>query len=170
MTRRIPPDEAFEYYASLGPSRSYAKVASHFGVARRSVTKHASRHGWSRRLLEIEARAREKSEQRMVDTLDEMNKRHLQVAKVIQAKALEALRSMPIESGMAAVRALDIGIRNERLVVGEPTDRNAVAVEDIIRREYQAWLGTATDAEWDALAAEGAATNQHDATAADDED
>jgi len=38
------------------------------------------------------------------------------------------------------VRALDIAIKQERLVVGEPTDRTAVSVEEAIRREYARWM------------------------------
>ena len=59
---------------------------------------------------------------------------------IIQARALEALRHMPLESAMEAVRALDIGIRQERLIRGEPSDRTAIQVEDVIRREYSRWI------------------------------
>jgi hypothetical protein len=41
---------------------------------------------------------------------------------------------------MDAVRALDLAIKQERLVIGEPTDRSAVSVEDVIRREYDRWI------------------------------
>ncbi|RKY19794.1 MAG: hypothetical protein DRQ55_09685 [Planctomycetota bacterium] len=156
MSGRIPPDEALEFYVNLGPERSYAKVGKQYGVSKRSVTKHAAKHGWSRRLLEIEASARERNEARMVDAVDEMNKRHLQTAKVIQAKGLEALRAMPIDSAMGAVRALDIALKQERLVLGEPTDRNAVAIEDVIKREAARWLGPAgADEDWGSFASDG---------------
>ena len=36
MTRRIP-DDAFEYYVSLGPDRSYQSVADHYEVTKRGV-------------------------------------------------------------------------------------------------------------------------------------
>ena len=151
MTRKIPLD-SFEFYVGLGPNRSYAAVAKHFSVAKRSVAKHAAKHGWSRRLLEVERQARERGEERMVNALEEMSERHLKVAKLLQQKALEALRSMAIDTPMGAVRALDLGVRQERLVLGEPTDRNAIAIEDVIRREYQAWLNPSSDSDWDALA------------------
>lgn len=152
MTRKLDPEGAFDLYVRMGPSRSYSAVAQQFGVTKRSVTKCASKHGWSRRLQEIEAQARERQETSLVDAVDEMNQRHLKVAKLLQHKALDALRSLPIDSAMGAVRALDIGVKQERLVLGEPTDRNAVAVEDVIRREAARWIGTAAQGEgWDDL-------------------
>jgi len=45
MARKIPAD-AFDYYASLGPDRSYRAVAERYGVSKRAVTKHAAAEGW----------------------------------------------------------------------------------------------------------------------------
>lgn len=134
------PATALEFYISLGPQRSYQAVAKHFGVNTRSVAKRAKKEEWQRRVAEIEAKARQVSEQRAQETLEEMNTRHLKSVRVIQAKALEALRSLPLASGMDAVRALDMALKHERLVRGEPSERTAVTVEDTIKREYSRWL------------------------------
>jgi hypothetical protein len=67
---RIPPD-AFEFYASLGPNRSYARVAKQFGVSKRSVTKCARREEWARRLSEIEHKARAKTDQKLVESVEQ---------------------------------------------------------------------------------------------------
>lgn len=135
MRRKIPPD-AFAFYISLGVSRSYQAVATHFGVAKASVTKLATKEGWQRRVGEIETRARAASDERAVETLEAVNGRHLKAMRVVQGKALEALRTMSLADAMDAVRALDMAIRQERLILGEPTDRSAVSVEEIIKREY----------------------------------
>jgi hypothetical protein len=74
-----------------------------------------------------------------------MNVRHLKSLRVIQAKALETLRTLPLSSAMDAVRALDIGLKGERVVRGEPSDRSAVSVEDTIKREYSRWMTTARE-------------------------
>jgi hypothetical protein len=52
---------------------------------------------------------------------------------------------MPLQTAMEAVRALDVGIRQERLIRGEPSDRTAIQVEDVIRREYSRWMAAAGD-------------------------
>jgi hypothetical protein len=41
---------------------------------------------------------------------------------------------------MDAVRALSMAVRDERLIRGEPTDRSAIDVEEVIKREYQRWM------------------------------
>ena len=136
------PNDAFDYYVSLGPGRSYETVAEQYGVSKRTVTKRASREGWQKRLTDLEAQARHNAEQRTLESLEEMNVRHLKSLRVIQARALEALRNMPLATAMEAVRSLDLAIRQERLVRGEPSDRTSVSVEEVIRREYDRWMVT----------------------------
>ena len=139
MSGKIPPD-ALEYYLALGADRSYQKVADHYGVSKRAVTKHAARDRWQDKLIEFERKAREGAEKRALESLEGMNLRHLKSLKIIQGKALEALRSMPLATAMEAVRALEMAIRQERLIRGEPSERTAVSVEEVIRREYERWM------------------------------
>jgi hypothetical protein len=139
MRRKIPPD-AFSYYVSLGVNRSYLAVAKHYGASKASVTKLASKESWQRRVGEIEARARAASDERAVETLEAINGRHLKAMRIVQAKALETLKTMTLSDAMDAVRALDMAVRQERLILGEPTDRSAVNVEEIIKREYERWM------------------------------
>ncbi len=139
MAGKLPTD-AFDVYMSLGPSRSYQAVADHFGVSKRAVTNRATKERWQQRSGELEAKARQGAEQRLVETLEEMNTRHLRSLRVVQARAIEALRNHPLESAMDAVRALDISIRQERVIRGEPGDRTTVQLEEIVRREYSRWM------------------------------
>ncbi len=59
---------------------------------------------------------------------------------MIQAKALQALHNMPVTSAMDAIRALDLSIKHERLILGEPSERTEVSVEEVVRREYERWM------------------------------
>lgn len=139
MANRIPPD-AFHFYLGLGPVRSYQAVGDRYGVSKRAVTKLATRERWQDRVVELERKAREGAEQKALESLEAMNLRHLRSLKVVQGKALEALRSMPLSTAMEAVRSLDMAIRQERLIRGEPSDRTAISVEEVIKREYQRWM------------------------------
>ena len=139
MANKLPQD-AFEFYVGLGPDRSYQAIADHFGVTKRAVTNRARRDEWQKSVAEIEAKARQGAERRMVETLEEMSSRHIKSLRIIQARALEGLRHMPLESAMEAVRALDIGIRQERLIRGEPSERTAINVEEVVRREHTRWM------------------------------
>lgn len=140
MSQGKLPADAFEYYVALGPDRSYQAVGDHYGITKRAVTDRASRDRWQERLQRIEDEARQRSDERIVESLEQMNERHLKTLQVIQRKALETLRSMGLNSAMEAVRALDICIQKERLIRGEPSDRTAFTVEHAIRQEYQRWL------------------------------
>lgn len=139
MARKLPKD-AFDVYMSLGPARSYQAIADHFGVSKRAVTNRAAKEGWQARAAEIEAKARQGAEQRMIESLEDMNTRHLKSLRLVQARALEALRSMPLETAMEAVRALDVSMRQERVIRGEPSERTAITIEEIIRRQHSRWL------------------------------
>ncbi len=142
MIKKLPP-EAFSYYAGLGIGRSYRAVAKHFGVSKQSVTKLAVRENWQKRLEAIEHKVKKGADQRTAESLEVMNDRHLRTLQAIQRKALEALKAMPLATAMEAVRALDMSIAKERLVRGEPSDRTEIAVEDVIRKEYDRWMVTA---------------------------
>lgn len=135
MNRKLPVD-AFDFYYALGPSRSYKAVAEKFGVNKRSVTALALREQWQSRIVELERRAREKSDTRVIETIEEMQTRHLKTLSAVYAKALETLKRLPIDTGMQAVKAIEMVIRQERVIRGEPSDRNAVDVEQLIKREY----------------------------------
>jgi len=140
---KIPP-EAFEYYVSLGLQRSHKAVADRYGASKRAVSKRAATEKWAERLVKIERTARERVDTKMTETLEAVNARHLQTLRLIQAKALQALQVMPLDSGMDAVRALDTAIRQERVILGEPGERSAVSVEEVIRREYERWMKPST--------------------------
>ncbi len=140
MARKIPPD-AFDRYLALGPARSYSALAKTIGVSKQAVVQRATREGWKQRAIEIEKKARDAADRKAIETIESMNARHLKIAQTMQAKALQALQSVSIASGMDVMRALDLAVKLERLARGEPSDRTAVAIEELIRKEYSRWMG-----------------------------
>jgi hypothetical protein len=144
MRNRIP-ESAFDYYFGLGPGRTYAAVAQHFGVSVRGVTKRALHGGWQARLAKIEEAARQKADDKAAESLEAINGRHLKMLRAIQAKALQGLQRLPLDDAMDCVRALDLAIRQERVVIGEPGDRSAIDVQEVIRGEYERWMKKGPD-------------------------
>jgi len=139
VRRKIPP-EAFSFYLGLGQARSYEAVARHFEVSKRAVSNLAGKERWQEKVAAADEQARAKAVERAQESIEEMNERHLKTVQLIQKKALESLRGMTLEGAMDAVRALSMAVRDERLIRGEPTDRAAVNVEEIIKREYERWM------------------------------
>lgn len=144
MVRKIPED-AFDFYVGLGAQRSYQIVADRYEVTKRAVTKHAAREAWGERLARIEAEARERSDKRLIETIGEIRSRHLKTLKVMNARAISALQQYSLNSGMEAMRAAELVIKLERLIVGEPSERTELSIEEVTRREMQTLLEMADD-------------------------
>ncbi|MCA9319151.1 MAG: hypothetical protein KDB53_00380 [Planctomycetes bacterium] len=134
------PSAAFEYYFELGCGRSYQQVADHFGVCKKTVTTRAGKEGWQGRIEAREHEARAVVEKRAVETLADVTERHLKFVRAVQRKAVEGLQKFGLESAMECVRALDIAVKQERLILGEPTERTETDMVAIIKREGERWL------------------------------
>lgn len=60
--------------------------------------------------------------------------------QLIQSKALEALKTVTLKTALDAVRALDISIKGERYVRGEPEKVTTIQIEERIRIECERWV------------------------------
>lgn len=139
MTIKLPPD-AFAYFASLGPARTHKLVADHYGVAARTVQRAADRENWNERIQAIEDEARKAVDAKLAGDLAEMYLRHRKLLTAMAARAATALRDYPLENGMDGIKAASMVIKLERLLAGEPTDRSAVDIEAITKREIRELL------------------------------
>lgn len=115
------PDDAFVRYAMMGPGRSYRALATELRVSKRAVVNRASSERWQEKLQQLEAGARTEALQRLQEEYAAVLDRHLRAARAIQGKALEALRSKPIETARDAVWALTLAQREERELLGPPS-------------------------------------------------
>jgi hypothetical protein len=135
LPHRVPQSEAFAMYCGLGHVRSYAAVANHYGVSTRAVLFLAKRYNWAVRLREIEAVAEERMREAQIQAVVEARERHLKSLRVLQGKALSGMRDQNARSLNEATRALETGIRMERLILGESTSNTQVSVEERQQRE-----------------------------------
>jgi len=55
-------------------------------------------------------------------------------------RAIAALQQYPMTSAGEAVRAMEMVIKLERLVLGEPSERAELSVEDVTKREMDRWI------------------------------
>jgi hypothetical protein len=139
VSARIP-DEAFDFYVGLGPSRSYRAVADRYGVSKRAVVKHALREKWAERLREIQEKARAEGDKDLAEEMAEMHARHKKMLRAMAVRALSGLKELELRSGMEAIRAAELVIRMERIVFGEPEEHGADSLEEITKREIQTLL------------------------------
>ena len=137
--KRLPSD-AYSYYVELGAERSYEAVAKHFGVSKVTVVNHAAKDRWQERLREAEQKAREEANKRAVDTLQAVKERQLQEARILERRALEALKTLPPEKASKAAAMLNIAWKHELFLLGEPSERTELTVEEITKREMETLL------------------------------
>jgi hypothetical protein len=137
--KRLPP-EAYEHYVELGPTRSYEAVAKRYGVSKVTVVSHAAKENWQGRLKAAEEKVREEQNKKAVDTLQAVKDRQLQEARILEHRALEALKVLPPEKASKAALMLQIAWRHELLLLGEPTERSELSVEEITKREMATLL------------------------------
>jgi hypothetical protein len=149
MRKRIPAEEAFQYYLSLGPSRSYEQVAQQFGASLRGVTKCAGKHKWSARMAKIDRDAQERTEKEFAESKAETRERHLKVLKAIEMQGLAALQKFPIDSGFAGVKAVEAAIKLQRVIMGEPSTQVGVTVMENTKREIEQFIARADEPEDD---------------------
>jgi hypothetical protein len=141
---KIPP-EAFDFYVSLGHTRTYQQVADKYDVSRRAIQKVADRDNWGERLDAIEREAQERAERALVDSVAEARARHLKMLKGISGRAVKAIAEHPLETGMEGVRAAEIAIKLERIIIGEPTERTEHMIAETTRQEIDRFLSPAGD-------------------------
>jgi hypothetical protein len=141
MSRKIP-DDAFERYVAMGAGRSHKALADELAVTKRAVTKRAAVEKWTERLAKIEKDARERSDARMTETFEQMRERHMATLRVMNGKALTALKQYPLDNAMDAMRAAEMAIKLERLVAGQPADHTQVDVAEVTRQEMRRLLTT----------------------------
>lgn len=132
--------EMFQYYVSLGDTRSYQRVAEHFGVHKNSVTRIAVDNEWLARLKLIEAEARREADKKLADMRAEAYERHMKLAKFVQSKAVQGLQAHSFDTARDASRALVDGVKLERTVLGESTEVHSVSVQAVTRREVETFV------------------------------
>ena len=126
------PSDSFERFMGLGPQRTYQKLADGLGVSKRSVVRRARRDGWQARLAKIELDARVKTDAKLTDDVADVNERHLKTLRLLQARALQGLASLPLRSGADCARILDMAIKAERAVLGKDKGERGTTLEELI--------------------------------------
>ena len=108
------PSNAFDFYVSLGPRRSYEAVAARYRVSKRAVTRCAAREGWQGRLADLEALdgAREDPGE---------TRKTLEALRELQRKAVAAIESLTFRSAGEALDAIEAALRLEHLILSTPT-------------------------------------------------
>jgi|Deesub1362B_J571_1020462.scaffolds.fasta_scaffold18071_2 ABC-type branched-subunit amino acid transport system ATPase component len=108
---------------------SLREISESCGVSLSTLKKRSAKERWSflrnQYRTKLEQDVLEKTKERQAAELGEVRLRHLRIAQALQSKAIERLRDLDhLElSPEEARRYLEAGVRIERLVLGEATER-----------------------------------------------
>src|SRR5688572_2500280 len=139
MTQRIPSN-AFDVYISMGAERSYQGLADRLGVNKRSVTRLATRENWGARLLKIQEEARAAADKRLTGSLQAVREQQLREVRFIRAEILKLVREVTPEKAVRIASALSACWKHELLLLGEPSERTEVSIEEVTKRQLATLL------------------------------
>ena len=89
--------EAFRMFRELGLKRSVGDVSKRLTKSRQLMSRWKTTWNWDERARAYDNELEKEARKEAVKNLKDMTKRHIQISVQLQAKALEALKSMSIE-------------------------------------------------------------------------
>ena len=139
MSTKLPAN-AFETYVSMGPDRSYQALAKKLGVDKRSVVRLAAKEGWAARLARIQEESRAATDKRLVETLQAVREQQLREVRFVRAEILKLVKGVTPDKAVKMAGALNICWKHELFLLGEPSERTEVSLEEITKRELETLL------------------------------
>lgn len=149
VKRKINDEEAYAFWVALGDRRSYGRVCEEFKVSRRCIQKCAARNKWSERIVGIERAEKQLIDQKLAETRAEVRERHLRMIRAMSARGLQALQKMELDTAFEGIRAIEMAVKLERLLLGETSEHVAHSVQELTRREVDTYLVLDGDTEED---------------------
>jgi hypothetical protein len=125
--------DAFDIYWRMGEDRTLdrlrdelAKLGRTYG--RRTIAEWSRRHQWQARLDQLERAAAEAERAAQVRETREMHQRQAKVGLLLQQRGTERLSGLDAEdmSVPAAIHAVTVGAKLERIARGEPNEPQTV--------------------------------------------
>ncbi len=128
--------KAFEAWY-LNPKRNCSSIAKQLQISTTSVYKWCKHFKWKERALKRDEKEKAKTDEKVSESIADMNVRHLKLYRGLTAKGVEHLKKARIVKDRDAITALDSGIKGERVIRGEPTERVDARVEGGISFEFK---------------------------------
>jgi hypothetical protein len=113
-----PHQNAFEYYRSLGPKRSYRRVAGQFGVSVSSIKAWAQAGRWQDKITERDAQIARETADRTMEAGVQENERNLKIVRMALLQLAKDISERKIKGQLSDVDRL---IRLEEYLRGADT-------------------------------------------------
>jgi hypothetical protein len=140
MSVRKIPDDAFALYVAMGHERSHQALADKLGVTKRAITERASEERWAERLEAIEAEVQARIEEKLKDELEESQLRYRKLLRGIESRAAQVIAEKPLRTCLEGVRALELAMKMQMLLAGQPSQRTELVVAATTKAEIDRLL------------------------------
>lgn len=132
MKETLKHREAFEFYYGLGETRSYQKVADHYGISKTSVYKWAQEFNWNDRVTQRDIEISKKLEKKTNTTVINEKARYRTIIRTAISDFAKRLNDKEIV--VDSVLDLERLIKLDLLLMGEETERTEGGVT--VNNEY----------------------------------
>ncbi len=111
----------------LAGSKTDSQIAAELGIARvDTIGAWRRAEHWEKEREHVQRVTEQRVQEAVAETIADMNSRHLKEFQLLQTKGIQALRRLDPQRAGEAQAMIDVGVRGERLVRGEPTEIHEV--------------------------------------------
>ncbi len=99
---------------------SYREIASKYGVNQATVAKRGKRDDWATLRRQLQAEGKQKTIEKVGDSIAEVNARHIESARLLQETGINPIKNKSFKprSFDQALRSFDKGVEIERKALG----------------------------------------------------
>lgn len=153
MARKIAWEKIKNEYITAVPKRSYRELAHKYKVSLRRLGAVGAKEGWVRKRKDhwnkVATKALQKTADQIAEEIAEMNVRHVTAGRELLAAGRSRLRNLlerakklkgrleqeDLATGQA-LKAIELGVKIERLARGEPTEigKEVITFQDLVAK------------------------------------
>lgn len=138
--REIRLEEFFVQYVAMGSSRRYGALSKETNVPTSELIRHATKFLWRERIALIHSEVNTRTHEDLVESLADVNKRHVTALKGLQAKALKYLEEYPLTKAQDAIKLVGMAIKMEREAYGLDKNSEQSRLQDLLESKLEKLL------------------------------
>ncbi len=142
--REIRLEEFFVQYVSMGSGRRYGALAKETGVPTSELIRHATKFLWRERIALIHNEVNSRTHEELVESLAEVNSRHISNLKKLQEKAMRFLEHSPLTKPQDAIKLVGMAIKMEREAYGLDKNSEQSRLQDLLEKKLEKLLDPTT--------------------------
>jgi hypothetical protein len=116
MANKLSEKKRLAMWAAWQDKQSERHVAQKCALSPNTIRRYRRLDNWDERLAAIVKKAQKKADNGAASVLA----RHIKETQLLQKKGIEFLQTHKIKTEQTAVKAMEVGIRLEREIAGEP--------------------------------------------------